>query len=129
MTRHRSRRGVSERNEGGLLGQVLETDKPQEVARLARLLALPTEDRRGGQGRERARFAGLLGAQIAAYTQLAGAVEAQEAAPVEVPADLLARLLSGDPLKMKTPRDDCGGGRRKKMELSMRRTARSWCRC
>ena len=92
--------GAAGERQGGLLDEYLKTDKPQDVARLAQLLAFPPKESEERGGRERARFAGLTRAQLAAYTQLAGVAEAQEAPPVEVPADLLAALLSGDRVQM-----------------------------
>jgi formylglycine-generating enzyme required for sulfatase activity len=58
------------------------------------MLAFPEPD--DEEGEERARFEGLGREEMAAYVRLAGAVGAEEQVAVEVPADLLTQMLSGD---------------------------------
>ncbi len=83
---------------GGLLAAYLE--ERQRYTLLEQMLAYPVEEA-AGAGRERARFAGLSREQMAAYVRLAGAVESKPAAvPVDVPADLLAEMLSGDAVRL-----------------------------
>jgi formylglycine-generating enzyme required for sulfatase activity len=81
---------------GGLLGPYL-TNRTR-YALLERTLTFPLSEE-AGEGRERARFAGLSHAQMAVYIRLAGAVEAPKSL-VEVPADLLEEMLSGDHARM-----------------------------
>ena len=80
----------------GLLADYL--DNRTRYVLLARLLTYPPAGE-AGQGRERARFAGLSRAQLHAYVRLAGAVESDTPLPVDVPADLLTELLSGEPVR------------------------------
>jgi formylglycine-generating enzyme required for sulfatase activity len=68
-------------------------------ALLARLLTYPSEEE-AGEGKERARFSGLSREQLAAYVRLAGAVEAEGEVPVDLPTDLMGKLLSGEPVEI-----------------------------
>jgi formylglycine-generating enzyme required for sulfatase activity len=76
----------------GLLGPYLANRR--KYALLERMLAFPEPD--DEEGEERARFEGLGREEMAAYVRLAGAVGAEEQVAVEVPADLLTQMLSGD---------------------------------
>ena len=82
---------------GGLLAPYL--DDRQQHALLAQMLAYPAAEE-AGAGRQLARFAGLGREQLAAYVQLAGTVESEEELLPDLPADLLADLLSGERVLM-----------------------------
>ena len=83
---------------GGLLEPYL--GDRRKYALLERMLAFPRPDE-GGEGQERARFEGLGREQMAAYVRLAGAVGTEEQVALEIPADLLTEMLSGDRAKIR----------------------------
>ena len=89
--------GPAAERSGGLLAGYL--DSRQEVPLLAQMLAFPAAEE-AGEGRQLARFAGLNRDQLAAYVRLAGTVESKEEIPVDLPADLLDDLLSGDQVRV-----------------------------
>jgi formylglycine-generating enzyme required for sulfatase activity len=82
---------------GGLLDEYV--GKRQQYGLLAQMLAYPPEEE-SGEGRERARFAGLGREALAAYVRLAGTVESEGDIPVDLPADLLQELLSNEPVRI-----------------------------
>lgn len=88
---------ATESKSGGLMEPYLRDRF--KYALLARLLTFPPTEK-DGEGVNKARFAGLGRAHMAAYMRLAGAVETTETVPVEVPGNLLAELLSGDLAKI-----------------------------
>ena len=93
----RRQTGPAAERSGGLLAGYL--DSRQEVPLLAQMLAFPVAEE-AGEGRQLARFAGLNRDQLAAYVRLAGTVESKEEIPVDLPADLLDDLLSGDQVRV-----------------------------
>lgn len=82
---------------GGLLNPYLENRS--QYALLIRLMTYPPEDE-AGEGVHRARFTGLSREQVEAYVRLAGAVESDTPAPVDIPAPLLDALLGNDPVQI-----------------------------
>ncbi len=85
-----------QRRSGGLLEPYL--SNRSEYVFLEEMLRYPPADQSGG-GDKRARFKGLKPEEMAVYTRLAGAVEAEM--PVEAVSEIPEDILSGDVAKVK----------------------------